>query len=121
MPSSAKQTAAAGLGDAPRSAAFSPDGQRLYVLTGAGVLDPCDGATPAANAIHIVGVDGSNQGLWTLPAFAADLAIEPSTGAVLGSLSASNQVASIEPTTAAGPVPRPTPSSTPRPRAPTPS
>jgi hypothetical protein len=104
-PASASPAASTTVADSPRAAAFSPDGQRLYVLSGgAGVLDPCDGATPTANAVQIVGVDGSDQGTWTLPEFAADLAVEPSTGAVLISLSAANQVASIDAASPAGAV-----------------
>ncbi|HZS42324.1 MAG TPA: hypothetical protein VFF06_36085, partial [Polyangia bacterium] len=106
-------TDVAGLGDAPanvavagmgtlraqlpRAAAFAPDGQKLYVLTGGtDVLDPCDVSPPAANTVLTVGLDGQVQTTWTLPSFGADLAVDPTSGNVIVALPSANKVAVID-------------------------
>jgi DNA-binding beta-propeller fold protein YncE len=92
-------------GQQPRKAAFSPDGQKLYVLTGGtSVLDPCDGTAPPSNGIVVLGLDGNTQVTWSLSSFAADLAVDPASGAIYVSLPGKNEVGSIDPSSAQGPV-----------------
>ncbi len=92
--------------ETPRNAAFSPDGQTLYVLSGDGTnLDPCGAATrPTANVIRAFGLDGQAQAAWDLPSFGGDLAVDPASGTVVVSMPVGNQVGTIAAGTAAGPV-----------------
>ena len=87
-----------------RTAAFSPDGSKLYVLTGGTAVDPCaPGATAAANAIQIYGLDGSMTGMFTLSGFAADVDRRSAVGArsCVADV-AGKQVATLDPTTRQG-------------------
>ncbi len=80
-----------------RTAAFSPDGTKLYVLTG-GTADPCaPGATTAANGVQIYGLDGSMAGGFMLEGFAADLTVDPQTGAIVVADVAGKQIATLDP------------------------
>jgi hypothetical protein len=103
-PGSASPTKIALRTDTPRNAAFSPDGQLLYVLTGGTTTDPCDTTPPPANAILLYGLDGTAQGAWQLPSFAADFAVDPQSGALVVSLSSANRVGTIAPGTPVGAV-----------------
>ncbi|HEY2744954.1 MAG TPA: hypothetical protein VGL86_10045, partial [Polyangia bacterium] len=88
-------------GAVARSAAFSPDGSKLYVLTG-GTGDPCaPGATNAANAVQVYGLDGSMSNALMLEGFAADLTVDPQTGAIVVADVAGKQIATIDPTSGA--------------------
>ena len=86
-----------------RTAAFSPDGSKLYVLTGGMAVDPCaPGATTAANAIQIYGLDGSMTGMFALSGFAADVTVDPQSGLLVVADVAGKQVATLDPTTMSG-------------------
>lgn len=90
---------------APRNAAFSADGERLYVLVGSpNELDPCNpGRQVGASQIVVLLRDGSEEKRWMLPSFAADLAVD-GTGRhpeVIVSLSRDNSVVAIDPTSPA--------------------
>jgi hypothetical protein len=88
-----------------RTAAFSPDGTKVYVLTGSPTADPCSpGANPAANAVEVLGVDGTMQAMWSLPSFASDIAVDGATGTIVIAASAAKEIATLDPTTPAGPV-----------------
>lgn len=87
--------------NAPRAAAFSADGERLYVLLGAPTdLDACNAnKSLAASELVVLKRDGTEEKRWTLPGFAADVAID-STGKhpeVIVSLSRGNTVIAIDP------------------------
>jgi hypothetical protein len=85
-----------------RTATFSPDGSKLYVLTGGTTTDPCaPGATLAANAIQIYGLDGTMTGSFPLAGFAADLAVDPDNGTLVIADVAGKQVATVDPSTGA--------------------
>lgn len=84
-------------GDTPRNAVFSADGSLLYVLDGNSAdLDPC-GAQPApgANSVWQFDAQGRALGQWKLPGFAADLALDESSGDVLVSLPLMGAVGAI--------------------------
>lgn len=81
----------------PRTATFSADGQKLYVL-GGGTADPCSAQpAPATNTITVVGLDGAIQGTWTLPGFAADLTVDPVKGGLILSDVTKEEVAILDP------------------------
>ncbi len=85
-----------------RTAAFSPDGSKLYVLTGGSKTDPCaPGAMLTANAIQIYGLDGTMSGSLALEGFAADLTVDPQSGTLVIGDVAGKQVATVDPTTGA--------------------
>ena len=85
-----------------RTAAFSPDGSKLYVLTGGMSVDPCaPGATLSANAIQVYGLDGTMTGTLALEGFAADITVDPQTGAIVIADVAGKQVATLDPTSGA--------------------
>ncbi|MGZ3406731.1 MAG: hypothetical protein ACXVAN_09845, partial [Polyangia bacterium] len=85
-------------GAVARTATFSPDGAKLYVLTGGPATDPCaPGATLAANAIQVYGLDGSMTGMFALSGFAADLAVDPQTGMLVVADVAGKQIATVDP------------------------
>jgi hypothetical protein len=80
----------------PRAAAFSSDGQTVYVL-GGGSVDPCSpGTAPQANSITLLGVDGTVKGTWTLPDFVSDLAVQ-ADGSILITRSTAGQIALLQP------------------------
>jgi hypothetical protein len=84
-----------------RTAAFSADGTKLYVLTG-GTADPCaPGAATTANAVQIYGLDGSMANTFTLGGFAADLTVDPQTDAIVIADVAGKQIATLDPATGA--------------------
>jgi hypothetical protein len=88
-----------------RTAAFSPDGNRLYVLTGVPTEDPCSpGAQPAANSIIAFGLDGSMTAMYNLPSFAADIAVDAASGTLVIADAAAHQLSTLDPSSAAGPV-----------------
>jgi hypothetical protein len=102
-PAAAQPSAMANSGAGVRGLAFSPDGQKLYALTGAAdLLDPCDPGAPPSNAIRVFGLDGTMQASWQLPGFGSAIAVDPQSGAVLVSLAKS--VSAIAPDAASGPV-----------------
>ncbi len=85
-----------------RTAAFSPDGSKLYVLTGGMGVDPCaPGATLSANAVQVYGLDGTMTGMFALEGFAADLTVDPQTGTLVIADVAGKQVATLDPTSGA--------------------
>jgi hypothetical protein len=85
-----------------RTAAFSPDGTKIYVLTGGMTVDPCaPGATPPANAIQIYGLDGTMTGMFVLEGFAADVTVDPQSGAIVIADVAGKQIATLDPTSGA--------------------
>ncbi|MCU1278880.1 MAG: hypothetical protein JWM53_2426, partial [bacterium] len=85
-----------------RTATFSPDGSKLYVLTGGPTTDPCaPGATLAANVVQVYGLDGSMITMFTLPGFAADLAVDPQTGMLVVADVAGKQIATLDPSSGA--------------------
>ena len=89
-------------GQVARTAAFSPDGSKLYVLTGGMSVDPCaPGATLAANQIQIYGLDGSMTGQFALEGFAADVTVDPQSGTIVIADVAGKQVATLDPTSGA--------------------
>jgi hypothetical protein len=90
----------------PRTAAFSTDGQTVYVL-GGGSVDPCSpGTAPQANTITLIGVDGIMKASWALPDFVSDVAVQ-SDGSILITRSTAGQVALLVPGTDTGaPAPR---------------
>ncbi len=83
-------------GEIPRSAAFSSDGTKLYVLSGGDVLDPCDGSTLTTNKILTVDLTGQIVATANLNDFAADLALDDLTGALIVSLPITGQVATVD-------------------------
>jgi hypothetical protein len=88
------------LGASARTATFAPDGSKLYVLTGGPATDPCaPGATLAANAIQVYGLDGAMTGMFALSGFAADLAVDPATGMLVVADVAGKQISTIDPGT----------------------
>ncbi len=80
----------------PRSAVFDASGKRAFILTGGATTDPCNGTLPAPNSIVAIGLDGAVQGTWTLPAFASDLTVDSSSGAVLVSEAIGNRVSTLD-------------------------
>jgi hypothetical protein len=85
-------------GALPRTATFSADGQRIYVLTG-GVTptDPCTAITaPPPNSVVVLGLDGALLGTWTLPGFATDLTVDPASGKIVISDTTNKQVATLD-------------------------
>jgi hypothetical protein len=92
-------------GTTPRAVTFSADGQRIYVLTGGTKADPCNDTTaPMPNTIAIAGLDGTKLGLWQLPSFASDFAVDAQSGRVLVSMSVDNKVGWIDSAQAYGAV-----------------
>jgi hypothetical protein len=90
---------------APRTAAFSTDGKRIYILGGGAAVDPCaPGTALAPNSIVTIGVDGSEGATWMLPGFVSDLAVDPTSDQIVLSESVANQVSTLDPQTAAGAV-----------------
>lgn len=84
-----------------RAAAFSPDGSKLYVLTGGTTVDPCaPGATTPANAIQVYGLDGTMASTIALEGFAADLTVDPQSGVLVIADVAGKQVATVDPASA---------------------
>ncbi len=84
-------------GQVGRAIAFSPDGLKMYVLTGGTTVDPCSpGPTPAANGIVVVGVDGTVGGTFTLPGFVSDLTVDPATGTLVLADATSGQIATLD-------------------------
>lgn len=89
-------------GAVARTAAFSPDGSKLYVLTGGATIDPCaPGAMPPANAIQIYGLDGAMTGTLALPGFAADVTVDPQSGALVVADVAGKQLVTLDPASGA--------------------
>lgn len=85
-----------------RAAAFSPDGTKLYVLTGAAAQDPCGpGAPTTSNAIISYTLDGTQQNMYTLPSFAADITVDPDSGVIVIADSAARQISTLDPAGAA--------------------
>jgi hypothetical protein len=86
-------------GQVARTAAFSPDGSRLYVLTGGMGVDPCaPGVTLPNNIIEVYGLDGSMTGQIALEGFAADVTVDPQSGTIVVADVAGHQVATLDPT-----------------------
>jgi hypothetical protein len=82
---------------AVRQAVFSSDGTQLYVLTGdPHALDPCGKPPTAPNQVLVYDVGGSLAQRWSLPAWAADLAVDDLSGQVVVSLPTANQVAVLQ-------------------------
>ena len=80
-----------------RAIAFSPDGQKMYVLTGGATIDPCSpGTTAPANAIVVVGIDGTVGGTFTLPGFVSDITVDPATGTLVLADATSGQIATLD-------------------------
>jgi len=76
-----------------RQAVFSSDGQQLLLLTGdPHALDPCGKAPAGANQVLAYNLDGSLAQRWSLPSWAADLAVDVASGALVVSLPNTNQV-----------------------------
>lgn len=89
-------------GAVARTAAFSPDGSKLYVLTGGSKTDPCaPGATLTPNAIQTYSLDGTMTGSVALEGFAADLTVDPQSGTLVVGDVAGKQVATVDPASAA--------------------
>jgi len=85
-----------------RTAAFSPDGSKLYVLTGGTAVDPCaPGATLTPNAIQVYGLDGSMTNMFALEGFAADVTVDPQSGAIVVADVAGKQIATLDPASGA--------------------
>ena len=85
-------------GAVARTAAFSPDGSKLYVLTGGMTLDPCaPGAALTANAIDIYALDGTMTGSFALDGFAADLTVDPQSGTIVLADVAGKQLETLDP------------------------
>ena len=86
-----------------RTVTFAADGKSLYVLSGGGV-DPCSptAATPTPNGITVLGLDGSMLGAWTFTGFAADIAVDATSGAIAVSQTTDNRVGWLDPTTGFG-------------------
>jgi DNA-binding beta-propeller fold protein YncE len=106
QPGAAQPLTIALQGDTPRNAVFAADGSQLYVLDGNSAdLDPC-GAQPApgANSVWRFDAQGNAMGQWKLPAFAADLALDESSGQILVSFPLMGAVGSIDASTPAGAV-----------------
>ena len=83
-----------------RTAAFAPDGSKLYVLTGGPTINPCaPGATLTANAIQIYGLDGTMTGSFALEGFAADVTVDPQSGTLVVADVAGKQLLTLDPTT----------------------
>ena len=101
-PGSASPKTVAMPGQVARTAAFSPDGSKLYVLTGGMTVDPCaPGATLTTNTIQIYGLDGTMQGQLALEGFAADVTVDPQSGTIVVADVAGKQVAAIDPASGA--------------------
>lgn len=80
-----------------RAAAFSPDGTKLYVLTGGTTLDPCaPGATPMPNQLLTYSLDGTLAGMATLSGFASDLTVDPQTGTLVIADVSGKQIATLD-------------------------
>lgn len=80
-----------------RTAAFSPDGSKLYVLTGGPTNDPCaPGATNTPNAIYTYGLDGSLMSMTMLTGFASDLTVDPATGTLVVADVSGKQISTID-------------------------
>lgn len=104
-PSAASPTVVSLPSGAPRTVAFAADGQSFFVLTGGPSADPCnDDTQPGSNAIVAFGLDGTVQGSWTLPDFASDLTVDPSSGKLILTESTANRVSALAPTTSFGAV-----------------
>ena len=85
-----------------RTATFSPDGAKLYVLTGGPNSDPCSpGATTTPNAIEVFTLDGNLTGMFPLAGFASDLAVDPQSGLLVIADVAGKQISTMDPTTGA--------------------
>jgi hypothetical protein len=85
-------------GAVARTAAFSPDGTRIYILTGGAAADPCSpGAMPPANAIQVFELDGSMSGSYPLAGFASDLTVDPQTGTLVIADAAGNKISTLDP------------------------
>jgi hypothetical protein len=96
-PGSAVPKVVAITGAVARTAAFSPDGTKIYVLTGGPMTDPCSpGAMPAANAIQVFGLDGSNSGSFALSGFASDITVDPQTGMIVVADTAGKQISTLD-------------------------
>ena len=89
-------------GAVARTAAFSPDGSKLYVLTGGMTVDPCaPGATLSANSIDVYGLDGTMTTSFTLEGFAADLTVDPQSGTIVVADVAGKQLETLDPSSGA--------------------
>jgi len=98
-PGSASPNVVATPGAVARTAAFSPDGKKLYVLTGGTTVDPCaPGATLTANAIDVYGLDGTMSGNFALEGFAADITVDPQSGTIVVADVAGKQLETLDPT-----------------------
>jgi DNA-binding beta-propeller fold protein YncE len=101
-PGSASPKTVAMPGQVARTAAFSPDGSKMYVLTGGMTVDPCaPGAMLTTNTIQIYGLDGTMQGQLALEGFAADLTVDPQSGTLVIADVAGKEVATIDPASGA--------------------
>ncbi|HEX4462172.1 MAG TPA: hypothetical protein VIA18_29550, partial [Polyangia bacterium] len=84
-------------GQIGRALAFSPDGLKMYVLTGGTTLDPCSpGTTAPANSIVVLDTDGTVGSTFTLPGFASDLTVDPATGTLVLADATSGQIATLD-------------------------
>jgi hypothetical protein len=80
-----------------RTAAFSPDGSKLYVLTGGPTADPCaPGATTMPNMVLTYSLDGALGAMSTLSGFASDLTVDPQTGTVVIADVSGHQIATLD-------------------------
>ncbi|HEY7954646.1 MAG: hypothetical protein ACHQ17_00405 [Polyangia bacterium] len=79
-----------------RTLTFAPDGKSVYVLSG-GDVDACSptAAAPAPNAITAIGIDGTNQGTWTLPGFVADLTVDATGNRLVLAGATDNQIETL--------------------------
>ena len=87
-------------GQLPRTAAFSPDGTQLYILTGGPAADPCGpGTPPVANNVYVYSLDGTMTNSFPLSNFASDLAVDPDTGVLVLADSPANNLQTLDPAT----------------------
>jgi hypothetical protein len=92
-------------GAVARTAAFSPDGTKLYVLTGGATIDPCaPGSTTTPNAVITYSLDGSMMATAPLTGFASDLAVDPASGTLVIADVSGKRIATLDAGGSAQPV-----------------
>lgn len=90
------------MGQLPRTVAFSPDGTKMYVLSGGPTVDPCaPGAMTTPNAIYVFGLDGAQTGSYPLEGFASDIAVDPDSGEIVVADASAKQLETIDPASGA--------------------
>src|SRR5262249_36310468 len=89
-------------GAVARTAAFSPDGARIYILTGGTAADPCSpGATLPAHGLQRFRRAGAMSGSYPLSGFASDVTVDPQNGTLVIADAAGNKISTLDPTTGA--------------------